>query len=66
MDYDLELAGSELTMKAPAGGRYTRVPESPTVFYITGQRVEFFLDANGLPTHFVMTIVEGDMKAVRK
>jgi hypothetical protein len=66
VDYVVELVGSELTMKAPAGGRYTLVPESPTVFYITGQRVEFFLDAKGLPTHFMMTIVEGDMKAVRK
>jgi hypothetical protein len=36
------------------------------VFYITGQRVEFFLDPNGQPTHFVLTIVEGDLKAVRK
>jgi hypothetical protein len=66
IDYVVELAGNELTMKAPAGGRYTLVPESPTVFYITGQRVEFFLDAKGRPTHFVMTIVEGDMKAVKK
>jgi len=24
------------------------------------------LDASGRPTHFVLTIVEGDMKAVRK
>ena len=66
VDYVVELADDELTMKAPAGGRYTLVSESPTVFYITGQRVEFFLDAKGSPTHFVMTIVEGDMKAVRK
>jgi hypothetical protein len=64
--YVVELMGSELTMKSPAGGRYTLVPESPTVFYITGQRVEFFPDATGSPTHFVMTIVEGDMKAIRK
>jgi uncharacterized membrane protein YhiD involved in acid resistance len=27
------------------------------------QRLELFLDASGWPTHFVMTIVEGDMKA---
>jgi hypothetical protein len=66
VEYNVELMGSELTMRAPAGGRYTLVPESPTVFYITGQRVEFFLDAGGRPTHFVMTIVEGDMKAVRR
>ena len=65
-EYVVELAGDALMMKAPAGGRYTLVPESPTVFYITGQRVEFFLDAQGSPTHFVMTIVEGDMKAIRK
>ena len=65
-EYVVELVGPELTARAPAGGRYTLVPESPTVFYITGQRVEFFLDAQGLPTHFVMTIVEGEMKAIRK
>jgi hypothetical protein len=66
MEFKVELVGDELTARPPAGGRYTLVPESPTVFYITGQRVEFFLDAKGWPTHFVMTIVEGDMKAVRK
>ncbi|HEV8393662.1 MAG TPA: hypothetical protein VGQ37_05275 [Vicinamibacterales bacterium] len=65
-EYVVEVVGNELSMRAPAGGRYTLVPESPTVFYITGQRIEFFLDANGWPTHFVMTIVEGEMKAVRK
>ena len=66
VEYKVELVDSELTMRAPAGGRYTLVPESPTVFYITGQRVEFFLDAGGRPTHFVMTIVKGDMRAVRR
>jgi hypothetical protein len=66
VEYVVELVGNDLTMKAPAGGRYTLVSDSPTVFYITGQRVEFFLDASGSPTHFVMTIVEGDMKATRK
>ena len=65
-DFVVEVVGNELSMKPPAGGRYTLVPESPTVFYITGQRVEFFLDASGWPTHFVMTIVEGDLKAIRK
>jgi len=65
-EYIVEVVGNELSMRAPAGGRYTLVPESPTVFYITGQRLEFFPDASGRPTHFVMTIVEGEMKAVRK
>jgi hypothetical protein len=65
-EYVVELAGNELTMRAPGGGRYTLVPDAPTVFYITGQRVEFFPDASGRPTHFVMTIVEGDMKATRR
>jgi hypothetical protein len=62
----VELAGDVLRMKPPAGGTYELVPDSNTVFYITGQRLEFFLDATGSPTHFVFTIVEGDMKAVRK
>ena len=62
----VELAGDVLRMKPPAGGTYELVPDSNTVFYITGQRLEFFLDASGWPTHFVFTIVEGDMKAVRK
>ena len=62
----VELAGDVLRMKPPAGGTYELVPDSNTVFYITGQRLEFFLDASGRPTHFVFTIVEGDMKATRK
>jgi len=65
-EFVVELVGNELTMRPPAGGRQTLVPESSTVFYVTGQRLEFFLDAGGRPTHFVLTIVEGDMKAVRK
>jgi len=65
-EFVVELVGNELTMRPPAGGRQSLVPESSTVFYVTGQRVEFFLDASGSPTHFVLTIVEGDMKAVRK
>ena len=62
----VELAGDLLRMKPPTGGTYELVPDSNTVFYITGQRLEFFLDAKGRPTHFVFTIVEGDMKAMRK
>ena len=65
-EFVVELVGNELTLRPPAGGRQMLVPESPTVFYVTGQRLEFFLDASGRPTHFVLTIVEGDMKAVRK
>ena len=65
-DFVIELAGNELVARPPAGGRQTLVPESSTVFYVTGQRLEFFLDARGWPTHFVLTIVEGDLKAVRK
>lgn len=65
-EYVVEFVGADLTMRPPAGGRQALVPESATVFYVTGQRLEFFLDASGRPTHFVLTIVEGDMKAVRK
>jgi hypothetical protein len=62
----VELVGDELWLNQPSGGRSLLVPESKTVFYMTGQRVEFFLGENGQPTHFVLTIVEGDLKAMRK
>jgi hypothetical protein len=62
----VELDGDGLWLKQPSGGRSLLVPDSKTVFYMTGQRVEFFLDENGRPTHFVLTIVEGDLKAIRK
>jgi hypothetical protein len=62
----VELEGGALWLKQPSGGRSQLVPDSKTVFYMTGQRLEFFPDANGQPTHFVLTIVEGDLKATRK
>jgi len=65
-EFVIELVGNELSARPPAGGRQILVPESSTVFFVTGQRLEFFLDANGSPTHFVLTIVEGDLKAIRK
>ena len=65
-EFVIELVGNDLSARPPAGGRQMLVPESSTVFFVTGQRLEFFLDASGRPTHFVLTIVEGDLKAVRK
>jgi len=62
----VELAGNELSVRPPRGGRWPLVAGSDNVFWVTGQRLEFFLDASGQATHFVMTIVEGDLKAVRK
>jgi hypothetical protein len=64
--YTVELAGDDLRVTPPSGGVYLLMPGTPTVFWITGQRLEFFLDASGRATHFVLTIVEGDLKAVRK
>jgi hypothetical protein len=62
----MEVVGDELHLKPPSGGVYALMPDTSTVFWVTGQRLEFFLDASGRPTHFVFTIVEGDLKAVRK
>jgi hypothetical protein len=62
----MEVVGDELHLKPPSGGVYALMPATSTVFWVTGQRLEFFLDASGRPTHFVFTIVEGDLKAVRK
>jgi len=64
--YVVELAGNELSVRPHRGGRWPLVAGSDNVFWVTGQRLEFFLDAGGLATHFVMTIVEGDLKAIRK
>jgi hypothetical protein len=36
------------------------------VFSLSGQKVEFFLDEQGQPTHFILTTVEGDRRAERK
>ena len=60
------LTGTQLTVQPPAGGKYTLVAESPTVFSLSGQKVEFFLNAQGRPTHFVITTVEGERRADRK
>jgi hypothetical protein len=64
--YVVELVGNELSVRPPRGGRWPLVPGSEHVFWVTGQRLEFFLGGNGQATHFVMTIVEGDLKALRK
>ena len=60
--YVVELAGNELSVRPPRGGRWPLVAGSEKVFWVTGQRLEFFVDANGQATHFVMTIVEGDLE----
>jgi hypothetical protein len=64
--FTVTLNGDQLTAHPPTGGGYPLVAESETVFSIAGARVEFFENAEGAVTHFVVSTVEGDQKAVRR
>jgi hypothetical protein len=64
--YTVSLPGDQLIAQPPGGGRYPLVPTSPTTFAVAGTPVEFFKDAKGVVTHFIVRTVEGDQKAVRQ
>jgi len=66
MKLSVQLKGDQLAAVPAAGGGFSLVPESETVFSAGGARVEFFRDAQGAVTHFIVRTVEGDMKATRK
>jgi len=60
-------SGEGLVAKPPEGGGFVLVPESDTVFSVSGAKIEFFVDpATGRATRFVVKTVEGDQTAVRK
>jgi hypothetical protein len=62
----VELKSEQLVAQPPRGGGFPLVPESDTVFSASGAHVEFFRDAQGAVTHFVVRTVEGDQRATRK
>jgi hypothetical protein len=55
-----------LMAQPPMGGSFPLTAESETVFNVAGAHVEFFKDPQGAVSHFVVTTVEGSMKATRK
>jgi hypothetical protein len=65
MIFTVAVSGNQLTFQPPAGGKYPSTAESETVFDVSGAKLEFFPDAQGVPTHFIVHTVEGDQKAVR-
>jgi hypothetical protein len=64
--FTVERSGEGLLAKPPQGGAFLMLPESETVFSVSGARIEFFLDAAGRASRFVVKTVEGDQVAVRK
>jgi hypothetical protein len=64
--FTVEFHDDQLIARPPGGGGFPLVPESDTVFSASGARVEFFTDARGAVTHFVVRTVEGDQTGTRK
>jgi len=64
--FKVEFHDDQLIARPPGGGGFPLVPESDTVFSASGARVEFFTDARGAVTHFVVRTVEGDQTGTRK
>jgi|SRR5262245_14074915 len=61
--------GDQLLIEIPGGGgKQAAIPRSDTLFMFPpiGGSIRFVSDESGNVTHFVMTIVEGDMKGTRK
>ena len=64
--FTVSRAGDGLVAKPPEGGGFVLVPETETLFNVSGAKIEFFVDANGRATKFVVKTVEGEMVATRK
>ena len=63
----VERSGDGLVAKPPQGGGFIMLPESETIFTVSGARIEFFVDpATGRATRFVVRTVEGDQVGTRK
>ena len=59
------LEGDELMIDVPGRGHGRMVPQSATMFSFRGAMVEFVENAQGVVTHLIAHIVEGDLKALR-
>jgi len=67
--WTVTLDGDELKVEmADGGGKQTAFPQTETLFNFPpiGGTLRFVTDAKGVATHFFLTIVEGDIKGVRK
>jgi hypothetical protein len=67
--FTVSVSGDELLIElADGGGRQRTIAQSDTVFMFPafGGTVRFVTDGKGPATHFVLTVVEGDVTATRK
>jgi len=67
--WTVSVDGDQLNIElADGGGKQPAYAQSDTVFSFPGigGTVKFVTDAKGVATHFFLTIVEGDIKAVKK
>jgi hypothetical protein len=68
-EWQVSVAGNDLQIElGDGGGKQTVFPQSDTLFVFpsTGGTVRFVTDDQGVATHLVLTIVEGDMQGERK
>ena len=68
-NWTVSLDGDDLKIElSDGGGKQTVHPQSDTLFLFpsTGGTVRFVKDDKGATTHFFLTIVEGDFKAMKK
>jgi len=64
--YEVTLSGDELVGGLSGKDLQPLTPLSDTTFSISGGRLEFVKDEQGVVTHLVAHVVEGDLKAVRR
>ena len=64
--FEITLEGDKLMAGRKGGAKEALAALSETKFYIRGQRIEFVKDEHGVVTSFIVQIVEGDFKALRK
>jgi hypothetical protein len=67
--WTVSVEGDQLSIElADGGGRQRTIAQSDTVFMFPafGGTVRFVVDGTGAATHFVLTVVEGDVTATRK
>jgi hypothetical protein len=65
----VSVEGDELMIQMAGGaGKQSTIAQSDTLFMFppVGGSVRFVTDGQGLATHFVLTVVEGDVPATRK
>ena len=65
--FTVSVANDQLTLQIPgANGKVPLAPQPDGKFMIAGQLIEFVTDGSGATTAFILHIVEGERKALRK